>query len=92
MLKKLIWIGFSCGAAGLLGLAAAAMAGAGGPAVLHQIVTPVSMLLLFVAVPALVLAWLLTICKEVKAKNYPIAALWAILGMVVILRQLYRIL
>ncbi len=92
MRKTLIWISFSCAALGLLGLGTLYVLGAAHPAPLFQLLAPLSLLLLFAALPFLAVSWILTICQEIRGKNYGIAALWVLFGLLLIVWELRRIL
>ncbi len=92
MLKKLILIGSVCGGLALLGLALIFLSGASYPDLMFRILSPLSLLLAFAAIPFLAASWVLVILKELRAKSYLLAALWLLGGLLLILRQLWRIL
>lgn len=92
MIKKLVKIGSFFALFGLLGLGIVFVTGASYPDLMFKILVPVSLLLLFAALPLIAASWVLTIYQEVKAKNYLIAALLGGSGLFLILYELRRIL
>ena len=92
MLKKLTKIGFFCAAFGVLGLVIILIAGPALSNVVFNLLAACSLFLIFAALPFMAASWMLTIHREIKGKHYLIAALWGLLGLVLILRALWRIL
>lgn len=92
MLQTFKKISFVCAVLGLLGFAVIWLTGTAYPNFMFQILAPVSLLLVFAALPFMLVSWILTIRKEIQAKNYLIAALWGISGLLLVAFEFRRIL
>lgn len=55
------------------------------PHTLFQILMPLGLFLVFLSLPLFVLSWIITIRQEFKVKNYLIASLWIIVGILWVL-------
>ncbi len=92
MRKKLVMAGALFCGLGLLGLAVLFVSGTAYPDTLFNLLTPVSLLLLIIAIPFFAVAWIMTIHREIQEKHHGIAALWAISGLLLMIYELCRIL
>lgn len=76
---------------GLLCIAVVMISGTAYPDILFQVLAPIGLLLMFVSLGLYVLAWIFSIKKEMKSKNYLYAAILLLVGMIVIVPMVSRL-
>ena len=78
-------------ALGLVILLGVVLSGAAYPHPVFQFGAPLGMLFVFVSVVLQFISWILEICRGVKEKQYRLAAVIAVLGLLVIWKLLSRL-
>lgn len=90
MARKLYKLAVIAGVPGLLSIAAVMISGTAYPDMMFQILTPIGLLLIFVSAALFALAWVFSIKKEMKSKNYLYAALLLLVGIIFIVQTIIR--
>ncbi len=62
--------------------------GVGHPHILFRVLMPLGLLLVFLALPLLVISWIVTVYQEVRAKNYLIVAVEIAAALLLLFWQL----
>ena len=88
MERKLFRFAVIVSVLGLLSIAAVMISGTAYPDMMFQILAPIGLLLMFVSLPLYALAWVFSIKKEVKSKNYLYAALLLLVGIISIVQTI----
>lgn len=89
--KKLYRFAVLISILGLLCIAVVMISGTAYPDILFQVLAPLGLLLMFVSLGLYVLAWIFSIKKEMKSKNYLYVALLLLVGIIVIVRMVSRL-
>lgn len=88
MERKLFRFAVIVSVLGLLSIAAVMISGTAYPDMMFQILAPIGLLLMFVSLPLYVLAWVFSIKKEMKSKNYLYATLLLLVGIISIVQTI----
>ena len=88
MERKLCRFAVIISALGLLSIAAVMISGTAYPDMMFQILSPIGLLLMFVSLPLYALAWVFSIKKEMKSKNYLYATLLLLVGIISIVQTI----
>ena len=74
---------------GLLSIAVVIVSGTAYPEILFQVLAPIGLLLIFVSLVLYVFAWVLSVKKAIKSKDYLWVGLLLLVGIILLFRWCY---
>lgn len=87
MKRKLYKFAVLTSALGLLSIAVVIISGTAYPDKLFQVLTPIGLLLIFISLGLYTFDWIFSIKKEMKSKNYLLAALLLLVGIIFVVQM-----
>lgn len=92
MVGRLKKAGIVCGLAGLLCWGIIFIADASYPDTLYEVLMPLGLLLVFLALPLFAISWILGVYRDFRAKNYSTAIITIIFGAAAVIWEVVRLL